>query len=90
MAIDMFMEMTNDLKGETKDSTFKDKGPAIDVLAWSFGMSQSGTFHTAGGGGSGKASVQDLSFTKYVDSSSCDLMTFCCTGEHIDECKLTV
>ena len=39
--------------------------------------------HTGGGGGSGKVNVQDLSFTKYVDKSSTDLMLFCCNGKHV-------
>ena len=29
-------------------------------------MSQSGSFHTGGGGGAGKVNVQDISFTKYI------------------------
>ena len=41
----------------------------IDVLAWSWGMSQSGSMHM-GGGGAGKVNVQDLSFTKYIDKST--------------------
>ena len=36
----------------------------IDVLAWSWGASQSGTTHLGSGGGAGKVNVQDLSFTK--------------------------
>ena len=87
MAVDMFMKV-QDIKGESKDgSGHKDE---IDVLAWSWGMSQSGTTHTGGGGGAGKVSVQDLSFTKYIDKSSTNLMQYCCSGKHIPECKLTV
>ena len=37
------------------------------MLAWSWGVSQSGTMHIGTGGGAGKANVQDLSITKYVD-----------------------
>ena len=53
-------------------------------------MSQTGTMHTAGGGGSGKVAVQDLSVTKYVDRCSPNLMQKCCTGEHYPEAILTV
>ena len=84
MAIDHFAEIKG-IKGESKDATHKDW---VDVLAWSWGMSQSGSFHTGGGGGAGKVSVQDVSFTKYVDIASPLLMLACCTGEHIDEVKL--
>jgi type VI secretion system secreted protein Hcp len=59
MAVDMFIEI-GDIKGEAKDKTHKDK---IDVLAWSWGVSNSGSTHQGGGGGSGKVNVQDLSFT---------------------------
>ena len=53
-------------------------------------MSQSGTFHTGGGGGAGKVNVQDLSLTKYVDKASTALMKFCCNGGPINQCVLTV
>jgi len=86
MAVDMFMKMDG-IDGESKDK--KHKGE-IDVLAWSWGMAQSGTFHTGGGGGAGKVNVQDLSFTKWVDKSSAALMLHCCNGAHINQCKLTV
>jgi hypothetical protein len=78
MAVDMFLVLEHaDLKGETQDTTYKDKG-GIDVLAWSWGMSQSGTFHVGGGSGAGKVNVQDISITKYVDKASPILMLFCC------------
>lgn len=86
MATDMFIKV-GDIKGEAQDAAHKDE---IDVLAWSWGMSQSGTMHTGGGGGSGKASVQDLSFTKYVDTSTPPLMRSCVTGEHIPKALFTV
>ena len=59
MAVDMYIKM-GDVKGESVDSKHKDE---IDVLAWSWGLSQSGTMHMGGGGGAGKVNVQDLSFT---------------------------
>jgi type VI secretion system secreted protein Hcp len=34
--------------------------------------------------------VQDLSFTKYVDSSSPNLMLNCCNGKHLPDALLTV
>jgi type VI secretion system secreted protein Hcp len=86
MAMDMFIKI-GDLKGESRDKTHKEK---IDVLAWSWGMSNSGTSHVGGGSGSGKVSVQDLSFTKYIDLTSPDLMLACCNGKHYPESKLIV
>jgi type VI secretion system secreted protein Hcp len=86
MALDMFIKI-DDVKGESKDSAKKDQ---IDVLAWSWGVSNSGSAHTGGGGGAGKANVQDLSFTKYVDKSSPDLLLASCNGDHYKEAKLVV
>ena len=84
MAVDMFIKI-GDIKGEAKDSVHKEE---IDVLAWSWGMSQSGTTHMGKGGGAGKANFQDLSFTKYVDKASNALMTALAKGSHITEATL--
>lgn len=86
MAVDMFIKI-GDLKGESQDKAHKEE---IDVLAWSWGMSQSGSMHIGGGGGSGKVNVQDLSFTKYVDSSSNALISSVCKGTHHKEAMLVV
>jgi type VI secretion system secreted protein Hcp len=86
MAVDMFIKI-GDLKGESKDKTHKEK---IDVLSWSWGMSNSGSAHSGGGAGAGKVNVQDLSFTKWVDSSTPPLMLACCNGKHYDEALLIV
>lgn len=51
-------------------------------------MSNSGTTHMGGGGGSGKVNVQDLSFTKYTDSASNALIMHCCEGKHIPKATL--
>ena len=86
MAVDMFMKLDG-IEGESNDKTHPKE---IDVLAWSWGGSNSGSAHVGGGAGSGKANVQDLSFTKYVDASSHALFLNCFTGEHIAEAKLVV
>ena len=86
MAVDMFIKIA-DIEGESGDSKHKKE---IDVLAWSWGMSQSGTAHMGGGAGAGKVNVQDLSFTKYIDASSHALMLHCCNGKHIKEATLVV
>ncbi|WP_310498766.1 type VI secretion system tube protein Hcp [Sandarakinorhabdus sp.] len=89
MALDMFMKMSNGIAGESKD---KDKATVgdIDVLAWSWGVSQSGTFHSGGGGGAGKANVQDLSFTKWIDKASPPLQLACLKGTHLTSAELNV
>lgn len=88
MAVDIFLILSNDIKGETKDSVYLDKG--IDIMSWSWGMSQSGTSQMGSGSGGGKVSAQDIILTKYVDASSSDIMFKCATGEHITNGKLIV
>jgi type VI secretion system secreted protein Hcp len=85
MAVDAFLKL-GDIKGE---SVSKGKEEQIDVLAWSWGLSQSGTLHMGSGGGAGKVNVQDLNFTKYVDAATPNLIKACCDGKHIDEAVLT-
>jgi type VI secretion system secreted protein Hcp len=86
MAVDMFIDIKG-IKGESQDDEHKDE---IDVLAFSWGVSNSGTTHVGGGSGSGKANFQDLSFTKYIDKSSPILVQHAATGTHIAEAKLVV
>lgn len=77
-AVDMFLKL-GDIKGESTDRAHSNE---IDVLSWSWGMSQSGV--------AGKVNVQDLSFTKYLDKSSPELFLACANGKHYPEAKLTV
>lgn len=86
MAMDMFIDIAG-VPGESKDHTYAKK---IDVLAWSWGMSQSGTFHAGGGGGAGKANVQDLSFTKWLDDASAPLQLATLNGKHLATATLIV
>jgi type VI secretion system secreted protein Hcp len=86
MATDMFFKI-NGVEGE---SPKKGHEKEIDVLAWSWGLSQTGTFHSGSGGGAGKANVQDLSFTKYVDKATTKLVNCCVSGDHFSEAVLTV
>src|SRR5215831_3646607 len=85
MAADIFAKI-GDIKGEAKDD--KHKGE-IDVLSWSWGITQTGAGHVGGGLGAGKISVHDMAVTKYVDTASPDLMLACASGKQSDEAKLT-
>jgi len=86
MAIDAFLK----IEGVTGESVVKGMEGQIDVRSWKWGASQSGTMHTATGGGSGKADVQDLSFSHYVDKASPTLLQFCCSGKHFTKATLTL
>ena len=85
MAVDAFLKM--EIKGESVADGHKDE---IEVLSWSWGVSQTGTTHRGSGGGAGKANVSDLTITKYVDAASPTVMLACCNGKHFDEVVLTV
>ncbi|HEY0942645.1 MAG TPA: type VI secretion system tube protein Hcp [Steroidobacter sp.] len=86
MAVDMFLELEG-VKGESVDKVHKDK---IDILAWSWGLSNTGTLHHGAGAGAGKANFQDISITKYIDAASPNLMLYCANGKHFGKGKLIV
>lgn len=86
----MAVDITLKIEGVEGESVIDGHEGEIDVLAWSWGMSQSGSMHVGGGGGSGKVNVQDVSITKYVDKASTNLLRTCCNGEHLSEAVLTV
>jgi type VI secretion system secreted protein Hcp len=86
MAVDMFLKI-DDVKGESADHKHKEE---IDVLSWSWGITQSATGHVGGGSGSGKANVSDIHITKYIDSSSHKLLKSTATGKHYKEALLTI
>jgi len=86
MPSDIFAKL-GDIKGESED--LKHKGE-IDVLSWSWGVTQSGTMAHGGGGGEGKANFNDFNFTHHIDKASPVLLKACATGEHIKEGTVTV
>ena len=81
MAADMFLKLDG-IKGESHDDKHKDE---IEVLSFSWGVSQSGTAGYGGGAGAGKASFQDMQIQKRMDSASPILFKHCATGHHIKE-----
>ncbi|HEX4842612.1 MAG TPA: type VI secretion system tube protein Hcp [Limnobacter sp.] len=86
MSVDMFLKIVG-VNGESVDQSHAQE---IDISSWSWGMSQSGTTHTAHGGGAGKVSVNDITITKLADKATPTLMKACCTGRHFDEAVITV
>ena len=86
MASDIFAKI-GDIKGESQDDKHKDE---IEVLSWSWGMTNASKLTTGGGAGAaGKASFHDLSFTHKIDKASPVLMKGCATGQHIKEATIT-
>ena len=86
MASDIFAKIGN-IKGESTDAKHKDE---IVVLSWTWGVTQSGTMSFGGGGGSGKASFQDLNFTHHIDKATPMLLKACATGQHVPDATITV
>jgi type VI secretion system secreted protein Hcp len=86
MAADIFAKIEG-IKGESLDSKHKDE---VEILSWSWGVSQSVSPAQGGGAAAGKATFNDFSFTHYVDKSSPVLMRACATGEHIKEATISV
>ena len=86
MASDIFAKI-GDIKGESFDDKHKDE---IDVMSYSWGVSQTGTMAFGGGGGAGKAQFNDFNFTTNVSKASPKLFLACASGEHIKEATITV
>jgi type VI secretion system secreted protein Hcp len=85
MASDIFAKI-GDIKGEAQDSKHKDE---IEVLSYSWGVSNSGSMAFGSGGGEGKATFHDMTFTHKVDKASPVLMAHCATGVHFKEATIT-
>jgi type VI secretion system secreted protein Hcp len=83
---DLFIKIEG-IEGESVD--LKHKGE-IQLISFSWGMTQSGTTHSNTGGGSARVSVQDLSFVHYVDKATPNIVKACCNGRHISSALLTV
>lgn len=80
MSVDMFLKIEGPpIKGESLDDKHKDD---IDVIAWSWGMTNSGNAQVGGGAGAGKVHVNDLSITKWVDAATPELVLSTCNGQH--------
>ena len=84
MAADIFAKL-GDIKGESLDDKHKDE---IEVLSWSWGVTNPITFAGSGAGQS-KAHFHDLSFTHKIDKASPVLMQACATGVHLKEATIT-
>jgi type VI secretion system secreted protein Hcp len=87
MAVDYFLKLDG-IEGESTDNKHAKE---IDVEAWSWGESQTGSsVPGGGGGGAGKVSMQDFSFVMKFNKASPKLMLACATGKHIKSARLAV
>ncbi|ALL62883.1 Hemolysin-coregulated protein (uncharacterized) [Paraburkholderia caribensis MBA4] len=86
MSNDVFLKI-NGISGESQDATHPDE---IEVLNWSWEMSQRSSVMSGSGGGAAKATVEYLDFFHNVDRASPNLMSYCLTGRHIPQAVLTM
>jgi len=86
MAFDAFLKF-DVIDGESTDA--KHKGE-IEILSYSFGLSNSGSAIADPGTGEGKVSFQDFHFVSRLQKSSPVLFLKCASGEHIKEAVLSV
>jgi type VI secretion system secreted protein Hcp len=85
MASDIFAKL-GDIKGESIDDKHKDE---IEVMSYSWGVANAGSMGYGTGGGEGKATFHDLSFTHKIDKASPVLMQACATGVHLKDATIT-
>ena len=85
MSQDYFLKIEG-IEGESQDKTHKNE---IEIESISFGVAQGGGMGYGGGGGVGKASFQDISFTKKVDKATTKISESCAKGTHIPSIVFT-
>jgi type VI secretion system secreted protein Hcp len=85
MASDIFAKIEG-IEGESLDAKHKDE---IEVLSFSWGLTNPGSVVSGGGGGAGKATFQDLSIVHKIDKASPLLMRACATGTHLKEATIS-
>jgi type VI secretion system secreted protein Hcp len=86
----MAISATLKLKTIKGESAIKGHEERIDVLSWSWGITQSASAHVASGGGTGSADVKDLRITKYIDKATPTLYQSCFKGDDIGPATLTL
>ena len=88
MATNIYLKIEDPaVKGESADSKHAEQ---IEILGWSHSFNQptSPVRSTAGSGTVERANHADLTFTKYTDVSSLDLLKYCWSGKHFG--KMTI
>jgi len=83
---DVFIKIDG-IAGESQDETHVNE---IDVLSWSWKITQLSRMQSGSGGGAAKASVADLNFLHRVDKASPNLASYCFQGKHIRTAVLTM
>ena len=85
MASDIFAKI-GDIKGESLDAKHKDE---IEVLSFSWGVTNPVPRLPVVAGVQGKATFQDLSIVHNIDKASPLLLKACATGTHLKDATIT-
>jgi len=76
------------IEGIPGESQLKGHVNDIDVHSVSWGLHNTVSTHTGGGGGSGKVQFQDVHFSKQFDAASHLLQMRCADGKHIPKAEI--
>lgn len=76
-------------KGAIAGTISFERGAPIDILAFSWGVSNSGS-STPGGGGAGQATFSDIVIIKELDKSSPQLMKSCAEGKRLKDAVISL
>ena len=90
MAVNAYLKFEE--PGITGSSSADNHVGEIEILSWSQGFSQPGsrTRSTSGGGTVERVNVEPLSFTKYLDKSTRDLLKHLYSGKQIGKATISV
>ena len=83
---DYFLKLDG-IAGESRDA--KHKGE-IELVSFSWGVTEAGGGGTGGGGGAGKAQLKEFQFLMRVNKASPQLFLATVSGKHIKEGNLSV
>jgi len=86
MAANYFLKFTPAIEGESQQTG---NAGEIEILSFSWGVSQAGGYSYGSGGTSAKSNLQDLSLSFRMCPASPKLMQYCASGKHLDEALLT-
>ena len=84
-AVDYFLKIEG-IEGESIDDRHKGE---IDIMSFSWGMSNSGTFASGGGSGAGKVSFGSIRLNTPVSKASPMIFESVATGKHFPTVTLS-
>lgn len=84
--LDQFLKIDS-VRGESSDTKHKDE---IEVLEWSWGVTNTGNTTSGGGGGAGKSFFSDFRWEQDLDSSVVPMFLGVAEGKHFKTAVLSV